>query len=52
MATEIITGLEHLPYEERMRDLGLFSMEKTERRSYHIYKLMGGCQEDGAHPQR
>ena len=26
----MIKGLEHLPYEERLRDLRLFIMEKTE----------------------
>ena len=26
--------LKHLLYEERLRDLGLFRLEKTERRSY------------------
>ena len=41
-ATKMIRGLEHLCYEERLRELGLFSLEKGKRPYCSLSILKGG----------
>ncbi|KAK4813673.1 hypothetical protein QYF61_017640 [Mycteria americana] len=47
-ATKPIRGMEHLPCGERLRELGLFSLEKTPGRPYcSLQYLKGAYKKDG-----
>jgi len=45
-ATRMIQGMEHLPCEDRLRELGLFSVEKRRLQGDLIVAFHWGCKEE------
>jgi len=46
-ATEMIQGMEHLPFKDRLRELGLFSLDKAPRRPETFQYLKGNYKKEG-----
>lgn len=46
-STRMIRGLEHLSSEVRLRNLELFSLEKTEKESYQCTEISEGWRSQG-----
>jgi len=42
MAMKMIKGLENLPYEEKLRELGIFTLEKVQNWAYSSVPVLKG----------
>jgi len=46
-ATKMMRSLDYVLCEEKLRHLGLFSLEKTERKSYQCFYISKGWESSG-----